>query len=843
MKVSINSLQNINRHYKCTTDIATDGVEALVDKIGAQLGAVEEVIDIGSKYQGAIVVRVTDCVDHPNADKLHVCRIDDGKVVKHVERDKQGLIQVVCGAPNVREGMLAVWLPPGVTVPETVGKEPFVLEAREIRGEVSNGMLASSKELALGENHDGILEIDDVLDAGTDFAEFYGLKGDVVLDIENKMFTHRPDCFGYLGIDRELAGIQQMPFKSPPWYRPEPAFTPPETDELPMSVDNQLPKLVPRFSAIVMSVKVGPSPARLQVELAKAGLKSINNIVDFTNMYMLSTGQPLHAYDYDKVHTLNNGRAKLVVRHPHKGEKLKLLNGKEIEPRAEAIVIATDKQAIGLGGVMGGSETEVDETTTRIILESASFDMYSIRRTSMAHGLFTDAVTRFTKGQSPLQTLAVLSKVVEEIRRSRSGKVSSRVIDEHTLSRSVLTRGNLHAPVTVSASFINARLGLELRAAEIRTLLRNVEFEVSLAGDTLTVQAPFWRTDIEIPEDIVEEIGRLYGYDHLPLELPQRRVTPTVKDPLLTTKAAIRERLSTAGANEVLTYSFVHGGLLDKTNQGKEQAFHLSNALSPELQYYRITLLPSLLEKVHPNSKAGYDEFALFEIGRSHSLLHPVGEDGVPNEFEFTSLVVTANDKLKKTGAPYYQAKKYLTQLAGVPLEFKPVGEDMLQFPVVKPFDPKRAALVSVKGGEFLGIVGELAASVRRNLKLPGYTAAFEIDTNVLQKIWQTDRAYVALPRFPKVTQDLSLKVPRELAYQELFDFLSAELAKLQPKQTLPELSPVDIYQPADDPEHKHVTVRLNLASYERTLTDAEVTKLLIAVAAEATDKYGAERL
>ena len=844
MKISLNTIRRFNEHYKAAPAF-TLGVDELVEKIGAQLGAVEEIIDLGAKYKGIIIVKVVACDKHPDADKLSLCKIDDGGAAKDVERDGDDRIQVVCGAPNVHEGMLAAWLPPGTTVPSTVdGDEPLVLEAREIRGQKSNGMLASPKELVLGDSHEGILEIEGDLQPGSDFAQAYALD-DIVLDIENKMFTHRPDCFGFMGVARELAGIQGLPFKSPDWYTPDPKFPDIEGEALKLAVKNELPELVPRFTAIALSgVKVGPSPLWLQIYLAEIGQKSINNIVDYTNFYMQETGQPLHAYDYDKVKALSNGEATFVIRNPKPGEKIKLLNGKEIEPRPEAVMIATDKQLVGIGGVMGGTETEVDGQTKNIILECANFDMYSIRRTSMAHGLFTDAVTRFTKGQSPLQNLAVLNKIVDEIRKSGSGKVAGQAIDDNHLDETIMTRESLRPPVTVAADFINSRLGLKLSVDEMTTLLQNVEFTIETKGDELVIKAPFWRTDIELREDVVEEVGRLYGYDKLPLDLPKRDLTPTAKDPLLTLKAEVRVKLSAAGANEVLTYSFVHGDLLAKAGQDPARAFQISNALSPDLQYYRLSLIPSLLEKVHPNIKAGYDEFALFELGKTHGLDHQEDDEGLPKEFEFTALVVAAADKLKPAGSPYYQARKYLTELTGVQLEFKPVGEGMQQYPVVQPYDPNRSALVSVKGtGEFLGIIGEFKPAVGRGLKLPKYCAGFEVDTTVLQTVLKNAKKYVSLPRFPKVTQDITLKVPAELAYQELLDFVWAELAKVQPDNTLPSLAPVDIYQAKDDTKHKNVTFLLSIASYDRTLTDTEVNKHLDTVAAAAKAGLNAERI
>ena len=283
MKISLNTIRSMNKHYGSADDVTKIGTDALVEKIGAQLGAVEEVTSFGKKYQGIVIAKVVSCDQHPNADKLKVCTIDDGGNTPSVKRDANGYVQVVCGAPNVRVGLTVAWLPPGATVPATIGlgQDPFVLEARELRGVVSNGMLASPAELALSEDHSGLLEIDGDIKPGTDFAEAFDLSGDVVLDIENKMFTHRPDCFGYLGVARELAGIQGMPYKSPDWFVTNPTFPEPEADILPLTITNELPELVPRFTAIALrDVKVGSSPVWLQIELAKVGQNSINNIVD-----------------------------------------------------------------------------------------------------------------------------------------------------------------------------------------------------------------------------------------------------------------------------------------------------------------------------------------------------------------------------------------------------------------------------------------------------------------------------------------------------------------------------------------------------------------------------------
>jgi phenylalanyl-tRNA synthetase beta chain len=493
--------------------------------------------------------------------------------------------------------------------------------------------------------------------------------------------------------------------------------------------------------------------------------------------------------------------------------------------------------------------------TRNIILECANFDMYSIRKTSMANGIFTDAVTRFSKGQSPLQNMAVLAQIVDDVTRISGGKVASEPVDDNHLSDEIKTRNALHADVKVSIGFINDRLGLQLSADDMAELLTNVEFEVKIDADNLTIRAPFWRTDIEISEDIVEEVGRLYGFDTLPLDLPVRSIIPASRNHLLDVKSRVREVLSAAGANEVLTYSFVHGNLLQTAGQDQDLAFKLGNALSPELQYYRVSLTPSLLERVNPNIRAGYDEFALFELGKGHVKgEQDAAEPAVPKEANALSFVYAK--RTPGTGAPYYQAAKYLDQLlesfhADMLVRLEPLeGADLYKNPwlvqMTAPYEPKRSAVLrDVSGGDsrgrIWGVVGEFRSSVRKSLKLPDYSAGFEIDPLLLSGPGSSH--YKELPRFPKVSQDISLKVPQKITFRQVYETVQGIVENEISDSLSLTVSPVDIYQREDDPEHKQITLRLTVASYERTLTDTEVTKLLDAAAAEAEDKLGAERL
>jgi phenylalanyl-tRNA synthetase beta chain len=676
MRVSLNTLK---RYTEITMPI-----DGLVAQINAQLGGVESVTDLGARYKDAVIVTVTSCTKHPNADKLNVCLVDDDGKVPDVPRDSNGLVQVVCGAPNVRAGLSAVWLPPGSTVPASYEEaEPFVLGARELRGVLSQGMLASPQELALGDSHDGILEVTDGVRPGTAFATQYGLD-DTLIDIENKMFTHRPDCFGQLGVAREIAGISHRAFTSPDWYRQLPDFQ--SGEGLKLDVSNEIPELVPRFMAVALrDVVIKPSPLWLQTELIRLGSKPINNVVDATNYVMLLTAQPTHAYDYTKLRGARLG-ARLAV----KGETVTLLNHKTYDLTPEDIVIVDGSGPVGLAGVMGGGESEVSSDTTDIVLECATFDMYAVRKSSMRHGVFTDALTRFNKGQSPLQNAQALALLVQLIQEIAGGELATHVFDDSAPLEA-------HKPLRVTAAFINERLGLTLTADECAVLLRNVEFVVETKGDSLAITPPFWRTDIGLEEDIVEEIGRLYGFDKLPRILPMRPSKPTPTNRNRELKRLIRESLIKSGGNEVLTYSFVDEKLIERAGQAPTDAYRLSNALSPQLQYFRLSVLPSLLDKVHTNIKAGYGRFMLFEIGKGHDKRLAMNEEALPAEIELIEAVYVS--KTPQDGAPFYAARRVADQLLA-DLAISDVAFVALDPAATEgtPFEPSRTAAIQVAG-------------------------------------------------------------------------------------------------------------------------------------------------
>lgn len=802
----------------------------LAKLIGARLVEIEDVISLDEKYKDVIVVRVVECSPVEDSDHLNLTKIDDGGVAKDVERDENGLVQVVCGAPNVRAGMLAAWLPPSSTVPETFNDaEPFVLGARKLRGFMSNGMLASAKELDLFEDHSGILEIDKDATPGTYFAELYELN-DTLLDIENKSLTHRPDAFGVVGFAREIAGIQDKQFTTPAWLKELDTLIVSEgTIEAPhISIDD--PELSDRYSAIVLTGanESAQSPLEIQTYLARSGIRPINAIVDVTNYLMLLTGQPMHAFDYDKILSVSGGVNEIHVRSGRVGETLELLDGKSIQLDKDDMVIAAGEVPVALAGAMGGAATEIDSSTKRILLECATFNLYKLRNTQMRHGVFTEAITRLTKGIPAALSRPVLAQAAVMLRDYAGAIVASEVTEAYP--------GRIDPSlITLEATQVNAVLGTDIAVSDIEKNLNNVEVETTAQGDTLSVSIPYWRHDLHISEDVIEEVGRLRGFDEIQPTVPRRdfvAVQPTEFDQL---RDRVRSLLVRAGANEVLTYSFIHGDTMRKVGQNPDTAYRITNSISPDLQYYRQSLTPNLLGAIHPNSKSGYEHFALFEFNKFHTKIHGVNEEGVPKELDGLSFVVTQN---KKTAdATFYEAKKYVEYIAkslGLTFVYEQLEDDST-YPVTQPFEPKRSARIwSADKAERIGVVGEFTRATQKAFKLSENTAGFEIAPRSLQKlVSQLPANYNAQSKYPSVERDVCLQVAADMPYSEVAEAVRQAASETELTITI---DPLDIYAPATGTT-KNITFRITFTSYDRTLTGEEITQLVAQITEQVIQK------
>ena len=609
MLISLNEIKKL-------VSISLDD-ESLLKLIGSRLVEIESVEDLSKKYKKIYVVKVLKAKPIEGTH-LSLCRIDAGaKLNQEIDPEHENYIQVVCGASNVKEGMTAVWIAPGAVVPSTFNtSEPFEISARPLRGFTSFGMLAGADELSLGDDHSGIVELDPTLTPGTLFADAYGLN-DKILEVENKSLTHRPDCFGLIGFAREVAGILGQPFSEPNFYHlPAEAKPTTEKPETTVSISIASPDICPRYTYAVFDVKSSrlSRPSFLtenDIFLYKSGMRPISPLVDLTNILMLKTGQPLHAFDYDKFLAIENTRnagntgntenADNPTNAPHIGirlarehEKLLLLDDREISLTTDDIVITSGDTPVALAGAMGGKATEIDGSTKTVLLESATFSLYNLRKTQMAHGLFSEAITRFTKGQSAFQPPLVLEEALRllDAKPRFSGDSFPNVPGKNVIS--------------VSPATINAILGSSYPSDLMQKTLENVGFSVVkkttkstspvVSEEILTVTAPFWRTDIKIKEDIAEEIGRLLGFDNLPLSFPTRPFIAPSVDPLLKLKSSIRSSLSgRLGAHEILSYSFVSDSLLKKANLDPEDSYKIVNSISPDLERFRPSLLPSLL--------------------------------------------------------------------------------------------------------------------------------------------------------------------------------------------------------------------------------------------------------
>jgi phenylalanyl-tRNA synthetase beta chain len=796
-------------------------IDELATLIGARLVEIESVENLSEKYKDVIIAKIVECEPIKDSDHLNLTKIDDGGKTKDIERDDKGFIQVVCGAPNVKKGMTVAWLPPASIVPETINDdEPFVLGARKLRGFMSNGMLASSKELGLFEDHSGILDLDRSFTAGQSFAEALELD-DYLLDIENKSLTHRPDTFGVIGFAREVAGIQNKAFTTPEWLQD--IATSSTLTKAPLSLEVAIddPELSDRYQAVVMSnaKESAQAPFLIQTYLARSGIRPINAIVDVTNYMMLVSGQPLHAFDYDKVLEVSGGKAEIHVRAGKKAETLALLDGRTIELTPDDIVIAAGDKAIALAGAMGGSETEIDESTKNIIVESATFNLYKLRSTQMRHGIFSEAITRFTKGQPAALTAPVLSEAMRMLGELAGVSQASNIAEAYP---------NKVKPLTIEVNQqtgINGILGSDLPMEAIVKSLENVEFNVKVKSPyTVVATAPYWRADIHIPEDIVEEVGRLNGFDSITLTSPTRDFTAVRPSEFDGLRTKLRALLVRAGANEALTYSFIHGDLMRKVGQNVDDAYRLTNSISPELQYYRQSLLPSLITHIYANVKAGYDHFALFELNKFHTKLAKLDEENVPKELDGLSFIVT-NTK-KTVGAPYFEAKRYMDYLAkelGLDLVYEPLEADAA-YPVTEPFDHHHSARIwDRQTRERIGVIGEFKKSVQKAFKLPAHTAGFEISPKALLKLTQTNESsYKASSKFPSTERDICFQVAQDVSYQQIIDAAQQALSLSEYETSI---QPLDLYQPADG-STKNITIRLKFASFEKTLTGDDATKL-----------------
>lgn len=804
--------------------------------IGARLVEIEGVENLGEKYKDVIIAKVISAEKVENSDHLNLCKIDDGGVRKDIERDENGFIQVVCGAPNVRAGIFVTWLPPESIVPETFGGENFKLGARKLMGNMSNGMIASLRELGLGDEHDGILEVspevfENGIQAGDSFAEKFELD-DFLLEVENKSLTHRPDCFGIVGFAREVAGILGEEFVEPEFIKGL-NFEGIEDQKINIEIQNH--KICERYTAAIFDISNILKNPNLTIEktyILRSGMRPIDEITDLANKIMFETAQPLHTFDLEKLEKLNGSSdIKIVVRNAFEGEELELLDGKKIKMNEKDIVIATGesgKIVIALAGAMGGISTAIDENTSKILVESATFNLYNLRNAQMRHGIFSEAITRFTKGIPQMLSRKVLDLFAENI-LAIGGKSLSLVADSND------NNYREQLKISVSNDEINRVLGTDFSNDQIHRTLENVGI-LTENENSETFLVPFWRNDLHIKEDLIEEVGRLNGYDNIALQLPARTFKAVKKAKIDLLQSEIREILTAGGANEILTYSFIHGDLLEKVDQDSQNSYKIVNSISPDLQYYRQTLTPSLLSKVSQNIRAGFGEFAIFEMNKITEKSLGLNEENVPIEQKKLAFVYVNN----KGENAFYQAKNYVDFLCkklGVEVEFSKFNLEKSSLSTE--FESKRSAVIEIQNNGkkiTLGVIGEFKKSVQKSLKLPEATSGFELDLNILlENLAGSNVKIKNFSKFQSVERDISINVDEKREFSEIFNIFENISDKFENVEI--EVLPIDIFKNSD--RTKNISIRFKITPFEKTLTGEEIHEIVQKIEELAQDNGG----
>ncbi len=692
-----------------------------------------------------------------------------------VETKRYGTKTVVCGAPNCRPGITTIYVPAGVTLPNGKAIGKITLEGVE-----SDGMLASGAELGINNDHSGVVEIDGEAQLAADF----------VIEIDNKSLTHRPDLWGHYGMAREVAAIAGRALRDPVDLARLPKAA------APIKVTIEEFKLCPRYSALVFeNVKIGPSPLWLQQRMQAVGLNPINNIVDVTNLVLAELPQPMHAFDADK---LRGGE--IIVRPARDGETLAALNGECYTLDATNLVIADKESAVAVAGVIGGADSAIGDSTTRIVLESANFHAIGIRKTSVKLKLRTDASMRFEKSQDPENTLRGLARAIELLELVCPGiRLVGGVTDEYQPQP---------APpkIDLPLDWLDRKLGCAVPAPEVRRILESLAFGVEEpAARTLRVTVPSWRAtkDISIADDLVEEIGRMIGYGTIDPAPPLVAAKPPVANPERAFQHTVREMAAAQGFTEVYNYSFVNEELIRPFGFDLAAHVEVTNPIAADQTHLRTSLLPRVWRNMNDNARH-LDHFRLFEIGRE---IHK-SPTGLPNERPHFVAAIYARDNGEA-------ALRELTRLVDCLLK----GAEIVPGVELKMYEhPHRNADVKAQG-ESIGRLFELHPTLMDS----GRAAILDLDMEALERLQPKAHKYQPLRRYPTSAFDLSPHAPsRELVGsigEHIRSHAGADLVALEFLRTFAL------------EEKQSVSFRITVGAPDRTLSSEEVGAIRMRIA------------
>ncbi len=771
-------------------DATPEELADLLTMLGLEVEAMKK---LGEGLDDVVVALVEEKRPHPNADKLSLCRVNNGREV----------LDIVCGAQNFKQGDTVALAQIGAVLPGD-----FKIKRSKIRGEESCGMLCSDKELGLSDESAGIMVLPPAIaPLGTPVFTALGLK-DTLFEIG--LTPNRSDCLSVLGIARDIAAKLSLKLNYPHATLVEG----PERADSVIGITVDTAEICPRYAARYISgCTIAPSPEWLVKRLNAIGIRSINNVVDVTNLIMMEFGQPLHAFDCDRL----SGK-RIVVRLAEEGESFTTLDNQIRVLTATDLVICDADRPVALAGIMGGLNSEIENTTTNILLESAFFKPASIRKTAKRLGLHTESSHRFERGID-------IDGVVRALDRAASMIVA--------LAGGVLAHGCLDAyhgscdrsPITFRPEKANELIGIDLKRDVIIDILTRLECRISECADgTVTVIPPHYRIDIEREVDLIEEIARLNGYDKIPATMPIARVVSDRPTRHQEIEKRVRDLLVNNGMTEIINFSFTApdaaGKLLLKDDDPRHIAIKLTNPLVDEQSVMRTTLLPGLLETAARNMNFRSLDLKIFEIRRVYL---PGDGESMPREPLCIVGAVTGSRDGDGWSRPnemvdFYDAKGIVETV----LDYLDIGG--ISWVTDNPeryYHPGKSCGIFA-GRDCIGSVGELHPTVQKNFGIEKPIYCFELDFEKLVKLARTKKTIAAPSRFPDSTRDIALLVPEPLEAAKIIECIKAEKSK-----EIEHIQIFDVYRGKGVPEgHKSIAVRIRYRSFERTLAEEEIVAL-----------------
>lgn len=793
------------QEYVDLSGISADELAEKITKSGIEVEGVEKKSE---GLKGIVIGHVVEREPHPNADKLNVCQVDLGSET----------VQIVCGAPNVDKGQKVAVATVGAVLPGN-----FKIKKAKLRGEASHGMICSLKELGIDsklvakEYATGIFVFPSDVEVGTDALLALGLDDEI---LELGLTPNRSDALSMLGVAYEVGAILGREVKWPEISTEEAAEK--ASDFINIKVDNAEDN--PLYIAkVIKDVKIGPSPLWMQTRLMASGIRPHNNVVDITNYILLEYGQPLHAFDYDRL-----GSKEIVVRRAKDAEKIITLDEAERTLTAEHLVITNGTEPVAIAGVMGGANSEVRQDTTTVIIESAYFAGTVVRKASKDHGLRSEASARFEKGVDPARVRAAGERAAQLICEYAGGTIlaGTAEFDEMKMEPQV---------ISITLDKINTLLGTSMTVSEVESIFTRLQFGVELDNETFIVTVPTRRGDITIEADLVEEAARLYGYDNIPATLPIGETAPGRLTDYQLKRRKTRSVLEGAGLNQAITYSLTSKEKAAQFAIENRESITLAMPMSEERSQLRLSIVPQLLEVLKYNNARSIDSLALYEIGAV--FLKQDGEE-LPEEREHIAAAMTGlwESHLwqgEKKPVDFFVAKGILEAL------FTELGlnsqVEYRQAETIADMHPGRTAEILLNG-RVIGFIGQIHPTLQKELDLKE-TFIFELSFKDAAQANVAPIAYQVIPRFPSISRDIALVVDTNTVAGDIKKVIIEAGGSL-----LKEVSIFDLYEGEHmEAGKKSLAYSLKYFDPERTLTDEEVTKAHEKVLTAVKEKSGAE--